>query len=229
MGEALVGAVVGLIVGLVPFGYTVWRDKEQARTDKMKREEQARNDQLERDERARADANRAEAEKQRQLEDHRERMRTVATRYGDLLGKTMALLEAVVVDADNADQLLWSATEAHSELQGHAQGALLTQFTDSPPVIWSDRACRKLLREGLTVAGNARSQRLTGADARATQQDLQRLTAINIDGGPRDLFRWASDEACTRWPKLLTSFSEDAGAEANARYVQHVLDFEPPP
>jgi hypothetical protein len=211
MAEALIGAGVGLVVGLVPFGYTVRKDNR------------------ERDDRARADARKEEAEQQRELERQRERLRTAATRYADLLGKAMTLLEAVLVDADNADELLMGATEANSELQGHAQSALFVDFQGSPPVIWSDRVCRTVLRKGLTLAGDARSQRQTGDAARETQSALRHLTTIGIDAGPRDLFRWASEEACKRWPEPLTSFEEEPWAAATASQIATQLNFEPPP
>jgi hypothetical protein len=199
-------------VGLLPFAYTVRKDKR------------------EREERVRADAKKEEAEKERGLEEQRARMRATAMRYGDLLGKAMALLEAILVDADNADQLIWSATDAQSELEGHAQGFLRTEFKESPPVIWADRACRKVLRDGLNIASDARAERQTGAAAQATQRTLQRLTMVDIDtAGPRDLFRWSSDEACKRWPKPLTSFKDETWAEVDAKRLQEVLDFEPPP
>jgi hypothetical protein len=194
MAEALIGAAAGLVAGLVPFGYTVHKDK------------------------------------QRKVETQRERLSAAATRYSDLLGKAMALLEAVLVDADNADELLASATEAHSELQGHAQGALFADFRESPPVIWSDRVCRALLRTGIRLAGDARSQRQTGDAARETQDSLRRLTTMGIDAaGPRDLFRWASDEACKRWPKPLTSFAEEPWVATTANQIAIDLSFEPPP
>jgi hypothetical protein len=194
--------VSGLVVGLVPFAYTVRKDKR------------------ERAERERADAEKKAADEKRELEAQRERLQATATRYGDLLGKAMALLEAVLVDADNADDLLQGATEAYSDLQGHAQGPLFMSFTSSPPVIWSDRLCRKVLREGLTMAGDARAQRQTGAEALKTQYALRELTSYRIDvAGPRDLFR----------PKPLLTFKEEPWAEAAARRIQTQIDFEPPP
>lgn len=211
MAEALIGAASGLVVGLVPFGYTVRKDKR------------------ERGDRARADARREEAEKVRELERQRERLRAAATRYADLLGKAMALLEAVLVDADNADELLLGATEANSELQGHAQSALFMEFRESPPVIWSDRACRTMLHKGLTLAGEARAQRQTGDAARETQNALRQLTMVGIDAGPRDLFRWASEEAYKRWPEALMSFDEELWAAATASQIATQLEFEPPP
>jgi hypothetical protein len=211
MAEALVGAGAGLVVGLVPFGYTVRKDSR------------------ERDDRAKADARRGEAEKQQKLEHERERLRAAATRYVDLLGKAMALLEAILVDADNADELLMGATGASGELQGHAQSALFMEFQGSPPVIWSDRVCRTMLRKGLALAGDARSERRTGDAARETQRVLRELTALGIDGHPRDLFRWASEEACNRWPQSLMSFNEEPWAAAAASQIATQLDLEPPP
>jgi hypothetical protein len=212
MTEALIGAASGLVVGLVPFGYTVRKDKR------------------ERDERARADARKEEAEKQRELERQRERLRAAATRYSDLLGKAMALLEAVLVDADNADELLIGATQANGDLQGHAQGPLFAEFLESPPVIWSDRVCRTVLRKGLTLADDARAQRQTGDVARETQLAVRELTRAGIDvGGPRDLYRWASEEASKRWPDPLTSFEEEPWAAGLARQVATQLGFEQPP
>jgi len=212
MTEALIGAASGLVVGLVPFGYTVYKDNR------------------ERDERAKANARKEEAEKQHELERQRERLRAAATRYSDLLGKAMALLEAVLVDADNADEVLMGATEANSELQGHAQGPLFAEFRESPPVIWSDRVCRTVLRRGMTLAGDARAQRQTGDAARETQLAVRELTMTGIDvTGPRDLYRWASEEACKRWPDPLTTFDEEPWAAAIARQIATQLGFEPPP
>ncbi len=208
--EAIIAAGAGVVVGLVPFGYTVQKDRR------------------ERQERAKADAAKHHEEKQRELERRRERLEAVATRYLDLLGKAMALLEAVLVDADNADELLRGATEAHSELQGHAQSKLFMDFHASPPVVWSDRACRTLLRKGLAMAGDARSQRQTGDAARETQRALRELTMTGIDAaGPRDLFRWASEEAIQRWPKPLTTFEEDPWAAEAARRVAEDLNLDP--
>ena len=204
MSEVLVGAGVGLVVGFVPFGYTVCKDLRE-RKDREKA------------------AARAERENQRK------ELRAAAIRYADLLGKAMALLEAVLVDADNADDLLMSATEASVELQGHAQSALFVEFRGSPPVIWSDRVCRSVLRKGLTLAGDARAERQTGDAARTTQQALRQLTTVGIDAGPRELFRWASDEAGKRWPEPLLSFGEEPWAAAAAGQIATELGFEPPP
>jgi hypothetical protein len=205
MAEALVGAGGGLIAGLVPFAYTVRKGRR------------------ERIERAQADALRQKAEEQREL-------RAAATRYMDLLGKAMALLEAVLVDADNADELLRGATNAQADLQGHAQSSLFVGFQKSPPVIWSDRVCRTVLKKGLTLAENARAKRQTGEAARETQRAIRELTMNQMDVlGPRHLFRWASDEACKRWPEPLTSFEEESWAAADAKRIATELDFEPPP
>jgi hypothetical protein len=85
-----------------------------------------------------------------------------------------------------------------------------------------------LLRKGLEMAGDARSQRPTGDAARETQRALRALTMVGIDaGGPRDLFRWASAEAIQRWPKPLTTFDEEPWAEV-ARTVAEDLNLEPP-
>jgi hypothetical protein len=209
--EALIGAGAGIIVGLVPFGYTVRKDRR------------------ERQERATADAARQHEDQQHEIERQRERLKAVATRYLDLLGKAMVLLEAVRVDADNADELLRGATEAHSELQGHAQSKLFMEFQASPPVVWSDRTCRILLKKGLEMADDARSQRQTGDAARETQRALRRLTATGVDEwGPRDLFEWASEEAIQRWPKPLATFDEGPWAPL-AHTVARQLNFEPPP
>lgn len=89
--------------------------------------------------------------------------------------------------------------------------ALFVDFRESPPVIWSDRVCRTVLGKGLTLAGDARSQRQTGDEARETQSALRQLTAIGIDAGPRELFRWASEEAYKRWPERLRSFGRNRG------------------
>jgi hypothetical protein len=211
MGEALVGAAVGLIAGLVPFGYTVAKDKR------------------EREERDQADDAKEKADKQRSLESHRERMQAVAVRYIDLLGKTMALLDAIDLEAKNAEQLLASATDAYGDLQGHAHGALRTQFEESSAVIWSDRICRKLLRDGLDLARRYLRDRPTGDTARQIKDSLGRVIMLSTDrGGPRQLFQFSSDEACERWPRPLTSFKE-LGLEEKAKDWALVIHFKPPP
>jgi hypothetical protein len=210
--DTLIGAAAGLVAGLVPFGYTVRKDRR------------------ERQEREKEDAAKKHEHEQQELERKRERLTAAATRYLDLLGKAMALLEAVLVDADNADELLHSATGAHGELQGHAQSELFMDFQASPPVIWSDKACRTLLRKGLELANDARSQRQTGDAARKTQYELRELTLESIDrGGPRDLFRWASTEAIQRYPKTLPTFNEKHPEAEIARRVAEELNLEPPP
>jgi hypothetical protein len=186
VAETLVTAGAGVVVGLLPFGYTVRKDRRE------RREREA-------------------SDKRRELEHEQERLTAAATRYFDLLGKTMALLEAVLVDADNADELLRDATEASSELQGHAQADLLVTFGASSPAVWADRACRRLIREGLTMATEARSQRQSGQEARQTWYALRQLTQAEMDPGhgPRELVRWATEAAIQRWPEPLTSFEDE--------------------
>jgi hypothetical protein len=228
--ETLITAGAGVVVGLVPFGYTVRKDRRE-RQERAKAEAAREQEEQQRElERAKADAAREQKEQQRELERRRERLKAVATRYLDLLGKAMALLEAVLVDADNADELLQSADEAHSDLQGHAQSKLFMDFHESPPVIWSDRVCRTVLRKGLEMSRAARSQRQTGDAARETQRAIRELTMTGIDtDGPRDLFRWASEEATERWPKPLTTFDEEPWAADTARTVANDLGIDPPP
>jgi hypothetical protein len=180
--ETLISAGVGLVIGLVPFGYKVWTDREAQR----KRER---------------------AEKERDIEQERERRRSVATLYLERLARTMALLEAIHVDADNADELLNGASLAYADLTGLGQGELLMTFGESSPVVWADRACRRLLDKGLAVTREARSQRQTGQEAWDTSMEVKYLTGTEVDeAGPRDLIRWATSEAVRRWPEELTTF-----------------------
>lgn len=186
LADTLIPAGVGLVVGLVPFGYTVVKDKRERR---------------ERD----------EMERRRELEHQRERLTAAATRYLDLLGKAMVLLEAIRVDAENADELLSAATNAIGELQGQAQGDLLVTFGGaSSPVVWADRACRRIVNEALTIATDGRAHGQTGEEAFQTRRAVQELTSGGIDPvhGPRDLFRWATGEAIKKWPEPLTHFED---------------------
>lgn len=221
LAETLIPAGVGLVVGLVPFFYTVLKDRRERR----EREERERQRRLEHDRERRE---RDEKERQLEMEHERERLTAAATRYLDLLGQAMVLLEAIRVDADNADELLSGATSAVSSLQGHAQADLLVRFGASSPVVWADRACRRILKDALTMAIDARSQRQTGEAARQTQDALRQLTAGGVDPthGPRDLFRWATTEAVSRWPEPLTQF-EDTWRQDALDVANHV-DLEIP-
>lgn len=183
--ETLIPAGAGLVVGLVPWLHSLRRER-------VKRDERER------------------SERKRELEHQREQLTTAATRYLELLGQAMVLLEAIRVDADNADDLIQAATSAISELQGHAHADLLVTFGESSPAIWADRACRRLLTEALTIATEARSMRQTAEAARQTHDSLRRLTVAGVDPGhgPRDLVRWATVEAIRRWPEPLQRFEE---------------------
>ena len=140
----------------------------------------------------------------------KEHYRDVAKDYLSKLGATMSFLNAVRVDADNADELLSAATKSFAELEGLGQGDLVVAFGESPPVVWADRACRNLLREGLRIAVEARAERQTGDAASDTFHQIQNLTREHIDeGGPRELVRWALDAATERWPDRLVSFDHD--------------------
>jgi hypothetical protein len=190
VAETLIPAGVGLAVGLIPFGYTV-------RKDRRERQERL-------DEQRRRESKEQRLEEQRQ----RDRLEAVATRHLGLLGHAMTLLEAILVDADNADELLSAATAAIADLNDHAQGDLFVMFEGSPTVIWADRACRRLLEEGRTLAVTARAERQTGETARKTWNDLRDLTSDDIDGspGPRELLRWATKAAVSRWPEPIVTF-----------------------
>lgn len=201
--ETLIPAAVGLIVGLVPFAYTVQRDHRERRERKKDDE-------------------------RRKLESQRERLTSVAMLYLKTLGFTMALLEDVRVDANNADDLLHHAANAYADLQGLAQGDLLVAFGEPSPAVWADRACRRLLDEALTKARHSRSQGHTGQAARATEAEIKQLTGRDLDyGGPRELVRWSTQEAIIRWPERLTSF-EGEGLQSVARMVAERARLELP-
>lgn len=192
----LITAGVGLVVGLVPFAYTVFKDRRE-RIEQHKREEAERHEQ--------------DQERRRlEVEEQRERQRIVATSCLALLGQTMSLLEAIRVDADNADELLRVASESFAHLQGVIQGNLIVTFKEASPVVWAARACSRLVAEGLRQAEEARGQHQTGQAALETQRAIRHLTSEYIDpvGGPRDLLRWATEEAIRRGPERLTSFEQ---------------------
>jgi hypothetical protein len=232
--ETLITAGAGLVVGLLPFGYAVRRDRREAaeRAVKAERDQRGRAEADERRQRERAAAEeRRRSDKEEQaLERRVEQMRASRIRFLDLLGKAMVLLEAVLVDADNADELLWGATDAMRELQGHAQGDFFALFEQSPAVLWADSTCRDLLGAGLEMASAARAERQTGSQARETQDALRRLTLNEIDAtGPRDLFRWASLEAVERWPQPLATFDDPYWTKIASEIVEHSSVTLPPP
>src|SRR5215472_12389054 len=144
----LITAGVGLIVGLVPFAYTVFKDGRE-RIERHQREEAERREQ-------------DQERRQLEVEEQRERRRIVATSCLTLLGQTMSLMESIRVDADNADELIRIASESLAQLQGLTQGDLLVTFGASSPVVWAARACLRLVDEGLRRAEDARGQRQTG-------------------------------------------------------------------
>jgi hypothetical protein len=211
---ALISGGVGLVIGLVPFIYRVRRDREER---DERRKEAARVATIE------AERRNAEA---RQAEDRqRQELAAVAKTYLALLGKVMALLDVLRVDAANADDLLKHASDANAELQGFAQGELLVTFGAESPVVWADIACRRILRKAVDLAHNARAEHRQDERAVATQNEIRSLTAGHIDeGGPRELLRWATDAAVTRWPQPLTSFEEK---EWLAGYVASLAEVEP--
>jgi hypothetical protein len=194
---ALISGGAGIVVGLVPFAYRVRKDR---------REETAR---------------RTVA-----VDDKRKELRAVASAYLACLGKVMALLDVLRVDAANADELLQRASDANAELQGFAQGELFMTFsTDSPPVRWADAACRRILRKAVDIAINGRAEH---ASAVGVQNEIRALTEGHIDeGGPRELLRWALDSAVTRWPEPLLNFEEKAFLADVVSGLAEMEPFEP--
>lgn len=150
---ALISGAVGIVVGLLPLAYLVRKDHK------------------EKEERLRADA-------ERELEQGRERLATVAKTYLALLGKVMALLDVLRVDAPNADDLLKHVSEANAELQGFSQGDLLVTFGAQSPVVWADRACRRIVGKALDLAHAARVSNFTGESADETQRKIRELTSM---------------------------------------------------
>jgi len=154
----------------------------------------------------------AEAAKERELAitkaAEQRRREDVSAHYLSSLGDTCAMLDAILVDADNADDLIFAASNSFAKLQGIGQGELFTLFNDSPPVVWLDRACRQLLDMALTLARDARAEGQTGEAARETSRTIQRLTESKLDDLPRELMRWALNEATKRWPQPLVHFED---------------------
>jgi hypothetical protein len=173
---------------------------------------------LERNERKSSEARRA-------VDQQRQELAAVAKTYLAYLGKVMALLDVLRVDAANADDLLEHASDANAELQGFAQGQLLLTFGAESPVVWADVACRRILRNAVDIAHNARAEHRQDERAVATQNEIRALTEGHIDeGGPRELMRWATDAAVARWPQALMNFEEK---ELLADYVAQLAGVEP--
>lgn len=152
------------------------------------------------DHRAREDAkeNQEATERQHRVE--------ASKHYLNALGSTCALLDGLVVDADNADDLISKATTQFAVLQGIGQSELVTVFGDTPPVVWADRACRRILDQALTLARHARKERQTGEAAQETSYRISELVRAGIDNRPREVMRWALREATERYPQPLLRF-----------------------
>jgi hypothetical protein len=194
IAAALISGGVGIVVGLVPFAYRVRKDRKE------------------------------QAGRQREaLEQQRKELSAVASAYLAWLGKVMALLDVLRVDAANADELLQRVTDGNGELQGFAQGDLFIALSaKSPPVAWADSACRQILRKAVDLAVNARAEH---ADPVRVQNEIRALTEGHIDaGGPRELLRWALDAAVTRWPQPLLTFEDQ---EFLAEVVAGLAEREP--
>ena len=215
---ALITGVAGLVVGLTPFVYRVRKDREEARHRKTAAAAEAAR-------LAKVEDERKAAEAERELNQQRERRKAIAANYLEMLGNLMALLDVLRLDAVNADDLLWHASEASAKLQGFAQGELLVTFGARSPVIWADRACRQIIRKAVDLAHDARHAGTDSEDAIETQNAIRELTAGGIDpvGGPRELVRWATDTAIARWPKELTTFEDHTYM---ARRVAEVAELE---
>jgi hypothetical protein len=157
--------------------------------------------------RVRKDRKEEKGRKREAVEHQRKELTAVASAYLALLGRVMALLDVLRVDAANADELLQHASDANAELQGFAQGELFIAFSaKSPPVTWADAACRRILRKAVDIAVNARAEHMEAVGA---QNEIRALTAGHIDeGGPRELLRWTLDASVTRWPQPLLTFEE---------------------
>jgi len=198
---ALISGGVGLVAGLVPFWYLVRKDREARK-----------------------------AEEVREVERQREQRASVAKTYLAFLGKVLALLGVLRVDAANADDLLEQLSEANAELQGWAQGELLGTFGAQSPVVWADRACRKLVRKAVDLAHDARAERRHGECALATQNEIRALITGHIDyGGPRELMRWATDAAVGRWPEPVTSFEGQQWLADQVALLAGIDPFRPRP
>jgi hypothetical protein len=212
---ALISGGVGIVVGLVPFVYLMRKDRE-AQEERRREEERL----------AKLEEERKISEAKRAVEQQRKELAAVASAYLALLGKVMALLDVLRVDAANADDLLKHASDANADLQGFAQGDLFVAFsTESPPVGWADAACRRILRQAIDIAINARAEDPQDTKAVAAQNEIRALTAGHIDeGGPRELLRWALEARLARWPEPLVSFEEKTFL---ADVVAHLAGVEP--
>ncbi|MFF3821406.1 hypothetical protein ACFYYD_33375 [Streptomyces bluensis] len=162
-------------------------------------------DRRDRNDREAAEARRREERSEKERAGQQERRQEVSAHYLSCLGTTFAALDAVLVDASNADELIRIASDSYGELQGIGQGKLVTLFGADSPVVWADRAMRRILDDALVTVRQARSQGQTGDAAQQTSYIIRQLTRT-ADRSPRDLMRWTLDEATKRWPQPLECF-----------------------
>lgn len=179
---ALIGAVGGVLAALLPLLYIVRKDRRQQRQE-------------------------SEQRKTRELERYHERREHAAIAYLALLGALTAALDALRLDADNADDLLHYAGTLYGELQKYGQSEILFAFGEDSAVVWTERANRRLLRQALDLAREARTKRETGEQARATEWRIQQQSKGHIDAQAREVFRIEVNEAINRSPEVITSFA----------------------
>jgi len=218
--DVVVTAIVGfgtVVVAALTLGHVI-RKERRARVaqEASLRRELAERESAFRREQAQREAAEERERAQREAAE-RDQRQHVSELYLSCLGSACALLDAILVDADNADALISDATKKFAELQGIGHGALVTVFGSSSPVIWTDSAIRKLLSKALGMARDARAEGQTGEAARQTRRLIQTLTEVHVDEVPRQLMRWATEEATERWPESLTHF------EGHKRYEAQLL------
>ncbi|WP_405908721.1 hypothetical protein OG742_30395 [Streptomyces sp. NBC_00828] len=142
----------------------------------------------------------------------RERRQEAAKDYLKSLGHTCAMLDNILIDAGNADNLIFEASKSFAEMQSIGQGQLVTLFGANTPVSWADSACRRLLGKALDMAGQARkayTEERSGETVLQTSSRIRHLTGTTLDGLPRTLMRWTLETATERWPKPLVRFEGD--------------------
>ncbi len=201
---ALIGAAGGVLAALFPLVYIIRKDRRQQRQE-------------------------SEQQKARELERYHERRKHAAIAYLALLGAVTAALDALRLDADDADDLLHHAGTMFGELQKYGQSEILFDFGEDSAVVWTERANRRLLSQALNLARQARTKRETGEEARATEWRIQQLSKGHVDAQAREVFRIEVNEAIARSPEVVTRFAssrrqlEDLANIAQVALPEHVL------
>ena len=188
MSDVLLGALIGAVgivlaasVGLIPLAWRIRKDRKD-RVEETKRK--AAHD----------------------LEQIRENRRRAAAVYRGLLGTVTASLEALSVDANNADQLLNNAESMFLELQRYGQSEIPFAFGQESAIVWTERANRHILRLALDLARSSRASHDTGEAARATEAKIRDYTLGHVDMEARAVFDVEAQAAVDRSPEVVASF-----------------------